>query len=150
MHKRNIVLSAVHIAGKNNVTADYLSRSFSDSTECKLNEYVFKDICEALFYPDIDLFASRLNKQIDSYVSWFFDPMAVTSDAFSISWTDFNPYIFPPFSLIGRILQKLEEDKVRKAVLIVPKWVTQSWYRKLLERLTGNPIRLPLIPDLFN
>lgn len=26
--ERNIVVSAVHIAGKNNITADYLSRSF--------------------------------------------------------------------------------------------------------------------------
>lgn len=31
--ERNIIVSAVHIAGKNNITADYLSRSFSDSTE---------------------------------------------------------------------------------------------------------------------
>lgn len=96
------------------------------------------NFCEALFYPDIDLFASRLNKQIYKYVSWFLDPMAVTSDAFSISWTDFKPYTFPPFSLIGRILQKLEEDKVRKAILIVQKWEIQSWFPKLLQRLTGN------------
>lgn len=32
---RNIIISAVHIAGKNNVTADHMSRSFSDSTEWK-------------------------------------------------------------------------------------------------------------------
>ena len=30
---RNIIISAVHIAGKRNVTADYMSRSFTDSTE---------------------------------------------------------------------------------------------------------------------
>jgi hypothetical protein len=147
--KRNIVISAVHIAGKNNVTADYLSRSFSDSTEWKLNEIIFENICKALFHPDIDLFASRLNKQLDNYVSWFPDPMAITSDAFFISWTKFKPYIFPPFSLTGRILQKLVEDEVRNAILIVPKWSTQSWYPKLLERLTGNPIRLPVVPNLL-
>lgn len=38
---------------------------------------------------------------------------------------------------------------MRQAILIVPKWGTQSWYPKLLEQLIGNPIRLPIIPDLL-
>ncbi|XP_052694156.1 uncharacterized protein LOC128172399 isoform X2 [Crassostrea angulata] len=108
---KNILISAVHIAGKNNVTADYMSRSFSDSTEWKLNEKVFDELCRIFFYPDMDLFASRLNRQLENYISWFPDPFAFTSDAFSISWSDFKPYIFPPFSLIGRVLQKLEDDQ---------------------------------------
>lgn len=65
---------------------------------------------EYFFYPDMDLFASRLNRQLENYISWFPDPFAFTSDAFFISWSDFKPYIFPPFSLIGRVLQKLEDD----------------------------------------
>lgn len=36
---RNIVLSAIHIAGKNNVTVDKLSRKFSYLTDWKINEY---------------------------------------------------------------------------------------------------------------
>ena len=44
-HDRNIHISSVHIAGKANVTADYLSRNFSDSTEWKLNESIFRKIC---------------------------------------------------------------------------------------------------------
>lgn len=82
---KNIIISAVHIAGKNNVTADHMSRSFSDSTEWKLNEKVFNEICNTFFYPDIDLFASRLNRQLEKYISWFPDPQAITSDAFSIN-----------------------------------------------------------------
>lgn len=82
-------------------------------------------------------------------MSWFPDPLAITSDAFSTSWTKFKPYIFPPFSLIGKVLQKLEEDNVRQAILIVPKWGTQSCYPKLLKMLIGNPIRLPVIPNLM-
>ena len=147
--RRNIAISAVHIAGKNNFTADFMSRSFSDSTEWKLNEEIFQAICSHTFYPDIDLFASRLNKQLDRYISWFPDPHAITSDAFSVSWTYFKPYIFPPFSLIGKILQKLEEDKVRKAILIIPKWGTQTWYPKLLGMLVANPIQLPVFSDLL-
>ena len=44
-----------------------------------------------------------------------------TFDAFSISWTNYQPTFF--FSLTGKILQKLEEQ-VREANLIIPKWDT--------------------------
>ena len=76
-------------SGEKNITADYLSRAFSDSTEWKLNERVFEKICKTLFYPDKDLFAFRLKKNPVRYVSWFPDPMAITYDAFSFSWTDY-------------------------------------------------------------
>ena len=105
---------------------------------------IFTNICANLFYPDVDLFASRLIKQLDTYVSWFPDPKVVTSDALSICWSNYKPYIFPPFSLIGRILQMLEDDKVRKAIIIIPMWVTQAWFPKLLQMLIQNPVRLPV------
>jgi hypothetical protein len=44
--ERNIFITAVHIFGKSNITADYTLRHFSDSTEWKLNENVFTRICE--------------------------------------------------------------------------------------------------------
>lgn len=108
---KEILLFGSSHSGKNNITADYLSRSFSDSTEWKLNENIFENICEALFYPDIDLFASRLNKRIDNYVSWFPGPLAITSDAFSISWTKFKPYIFPPFSLSEKFYRSWKKTR---------------------------------------
>lgn len=101
------------------------------------------------FYPDIDLFASRLNRQLEKYISWFPDPQAITSDAFSINWSDFIPYIFPPFGLIGRILQTLQDDKVSKAIILLPKWATQSSYPMLLNMLIGIPVRLPIIQNLL-
>jgi hypothetical protein len=41
--EKRIYLTAVHtcIKGKSNITADYMSRHFSDSTEWKLHERVF-------------------------------------------------------------------------------------------------------------
>jgi hypothetical protein len=44
--------------------------------------------------PAIDLFTTRLNKQMSRYVSWFPEPDAVTADSFSFPWSEFNPYIF--------------------------------------------------------
>lgn len=58
------------LQGKNNVTADHTSRSFSDSTEWQLNEKMFNEICNTFYFnPDIDLFASRLNRQLENYIS---------------------------------------------------------------------------------
>ena len=57
--------------------------------------------------------------------------------------------MFPPFSLIGRILQKLEDDKVRKAIIIIPMWVTQAWFPNLLQMLIQNPFRLPVTQKLL-
>lgn len=126
-----------------------MSRSFSDSTKWKLNEKVFNEICNTFFYPDIDLFASRLNRQLENYISWFPDPQAIKSDAFSINWSEFIPYIFPPFSLIGRILQKLQDDEVSKAIIVLPEWAKQPWYIMLLNMLIGIPVRLPIIQNLL-
>ena len=129
---KNILLTAVHVKGTSNYTADYFSRHFSDSTEWKLNEKVFRKICRSFFIPDIDLFATRLNKQLSKYVSWFPEPDAIASDAFSILWSDFKPYIFSLFSLIDRVLEKIQQDQVRKAILVVPMWATQHWFPTLL------------------
>jgi len=67
-------ISAAHIPGKHNVVADIASREFRDSAEWMLNPDVFRNICETLGTPDIDLFATRLNKQLPEYVSWLPDP----------------------------------------------------------------------------
>ena len=72
-----------------NITADCLSRAFSDSTEWKLNERVFQKICKTLFYPEKDLFAFRFKKKPVRFVSWFPDPMAITYDGIFFSWTDY-------------------------------------------------------------
>lgn len=142
-------LTAVHVAGKDNIAPDFLSRNFSDTSEWKLKETVFKQICLHFFYPNIDLFASRLNKQLTPYVTWFPDPDALASDAFSISWKNFLPYIFPPFSIIARILRKIEEEKVGKVLIIVPTWPSQPWFPRLLECLIETPVLLPFCQDLL-
>jgi len=78
-------ISAAHIPGKHNVVADIASREFRDSAEWMLNPDVFRNICETLGTPEIDLFATRLNKQLPEYVSWLPDPGSQHIDAMSIS-----------------------------------------------------------------
>ena len=61
--------------------------------------------------PLIDMFASRVNKQLKRFVSWKNDPDAEAIDAFSMTWTYLYFYAFSPFSLIPRLLFKLQEEK---------------------------------------
>ena len=139
---RNIWLSATHISGVSNVVADKESRSFDDRTEWKLDPLVFQELVDRWGKPDIDLFASRLNFQIKPYVSWRADPEALAVDAFTLSWTNKFLYCFPPFSLIGKVIQKLEQDGAQ-AILITPVWTTQTWFPKLKNLMIHQPVKLP-------
>lgn len=73
---RGIIISAFHIPGSVN-TADFHSRNFSDSTEWMLKTDIFERLCQHFFLPDVDLFASRLNKRLEKFVSWFPEPDAL-------------------------------------------------------------------------
>ena len=140
---RHIHISAAHIPGVDNWEADEESRADNenDDTEWCLNADTFKAIYEVFPTLTIDLFASRLNNKLDKYVSRRPDPKAFAIDAFSLTWTNDHFFIFPPFSLLPPILQKIEEDN-STAVVIAPLWPTQSWWPSLLHLVTGQCFRL--------
>lgn len=135
-------ISAAHIAGTLNTEADQASRVFNDRTEWKLDVAVFADIVKTFGTPDIDLLATRLNAQLPRYVAWQPDPFATYINAFSITWTETFNYIFPPFSLLSRCLQKIATENAR-ALVIAPAWPTQSWFTPLMNMLVAQPLILP-------
>ena len=139
---RKIHLSAAHVPGVCNEEADEMSRKFNDDLEWSLDSTVFNEIKSIYPAIDIDLFASRLNFKTDKYISLRPEPQACAIDAFSTVWNDHLFYIFPPFSLIPRILQKLEQDG-GEAVLVAPIWSTQVWWASLLQLISGNCYQLP-------
>ena len=109
---RNIWLTASHIPDILNTEADYESRRNDSHTEWKLSEEIYSQITTHFqFKPDIDLFASRINKQITKFVSYHPDPDAFAVDAFSIDWNGLKFYAFPPFSCVGKMLRKIYADK---------------------------------------
>lgn len=136
-------LSCCYLPGKLNVHADMLSRTFKSNTEWMLNPEIFHAISSLWGNFDIDLFASRTNKQLAPFVSWRPDPDALFIDAFSFNWHKYIFYAFPPFSLIARVLQKIQRDQAR-GVIVVPLWPTQNWYTKLLHMTIAIPRYLPL------
>lgn len=99
----------IHVPGVKNVIADELSKKLSMNTEWSLDYHVFHDICSMFGKPNIDLFASRLNNKLPKYVSFLPDATSCAIDAFNMIVIFFF-YSFPPFSCIGRLLQKMEID----------------------------------------
>ena len=51
-------------------------------------------------------------------------------------------YAFPPFSVIGRIIQKLCEEQAER-ILIAPLLHSQPWFPQLLNQISGQCFVLP-------
>ncbi|KAL8576929.1 hypothetical protein ACOMHN_065656 [Nucella lapillus] len=78
---------ASHIAGKLNILADALSRSKAVlSTEWTLNSQLLDVVWTTWYRPMVDLFATRFNHQLPTFVSPVPDPLAWATDALSIPW----------------------------------------------------------------
>ena len=108
----DVWLSSAFIPGAENTAADEESRRTNTDAEWMLDTGALQEAFSCLnMRPVIDLFASRLNKQMTHYVSFRPDPEAEAVDAFSLSWSDVDWYAFPPFSVIGRTLAKVQREK---------------------------------------
>lgn len=143
VYRKKHPLTAFHIPGISNVQADILSRTGNEDLEWALEQFVFDKFLEKFPDMNLDLFTSRLNAKLTTYVSRYPEPGAFAVDAFSLSWNDeLLYYVFPPFSLIARILQKLEEDGSR-AIMIAPIWPTQVWWPNLVGLIQGQCFILP-------
>ena len=124
-------LTSSHIPGKQNTEADKQSRKSVSCTEWKLKPFIFQTIIEKFqFLPDIDMFASRINCQLDRFVSYTPDPNAFAINAFTLDWSNLAIYAFPPFSCVGKMVRKIIQDKA-KGIIIVPNWPSQSWFSML-------------------
>ena len=70
------------------------------STEWSLNQSVANAIFHMTKFPNIDLFATRLNHRLPIYESPIPDKKALTIDALSVDWNHIHAYAFPLFHLI--------------------------------------------------
>ena len=84
-------LSSAHIPGRLNREADEESRKTELRIEWKLNRTIFHNMLEYFqYYPETDLFASRLNVQLLRFFSYRPDPFAEVTNTLSVSWEDRN------------------------------------------------------------
>lgn len=138
--QRDSWISATFIPGKSNREADFASRHFTGDTEWGINPLIFKAICHHWFKPTVDLFASSSNHMLTKYVSWGPDEGAIACDAFLLDWSTFDSvYVFPPFRLATRCLQKIKAEKPT-GIIVVPTWPGQLWFSMLQTVSIGEPL----------
>ena len=140
--ERDITVQAQHLAGALNCTADAESRVMRDRSDWMLNPSVFQAINHRLGPLEVDLFASRLTAQLRSFVSWRPDPEAIATDAFTMTWTGLKAYANPPWSLVGRVLSQVHQQKA-DLILVAPVWKAQTWYPTVLEMCRDFPLLIP-------
>ena len=145
---QNMWISAAHTPGTQNTETSSFSRNFNEAIEWKLSSHLFQKIPSMSGNPTLDLVVSRINHQIDRYISWIPDPKALAIDAFSIKWNTEFYYIFPPFSLLGKVTEKVYRDKT-KVIVVIPKWPTQHWYSSLWRKATRSMIITPSAKNLL-
>lgn len=133
---QSITIEACHLPGISNVVADKESRAVTDAEDGLLNRQVCKSLF-SIWECDVDLFSSSWNAQLKSFVSWRPQPNAMAVNAFSLNWSGFRGYLFPPFSLISRCVDKIRRDKAN-VVMVCPVWPTQPWFPVLLEHRTSR------------
>ena len=137
-----VLLFARHVTGELNIVADALSRPHTVlNTEWTL----LLPLWDRWFRPHVDLFASRFNHRLPTYVSPVADPAAWAVDALSISWEGLVSYALPPFPILARVLRKVRLDRPAM-ILIAPFWPAQSWFPDLLTLSHVPPVALQLGP----
>uniref|UniRef100_A0A914YLL5 Reverse transcriptase domain-containing protein n=1 Tax=Panagrolaimus superbus TaxID=310955 RepID=A0A914YLL5_9BILA len=134
--ENRIYVIASHIPGIKNVDADTASRKFSENCEWELNQVVVSRLFDKWGEANIDLFASRANKKCENYYSFQAEPGALGTDAFAFSWKGIKAYAFPPFSLVGRTLQKALIEGV-SLILVTPAWTSLPSWPKLISVAEG-------------
>ena len=133
--QRKLETYASYIESKEkNKIAAFEFRNVKDNLGWAVKDHIFAKVKIKLTQPTIDLFASRGNNKVKTFYSFYPDSLASGVDAFSFDWSHDIIYAFPPFNLIPHVLQKLENEKTER-ILIVPIFVNQNWFTRLLTLL---------------
>ena len=151
LEAQNIIVWARHIPGCLNVIADHLSRpNQSISTEWSLHPEVVKRIFRLWETPEVNMFATVSNSHLTRFMSPMSEPRALAVDALSQDWQGRSMYMFPPFPLLNKVIQKLRSTQAAEVVLIAPWWQSQSWFPHLLRLCVEHPLAFPYRQDLLS
>jgi hypothetical protein len=147
LESKDAFLTATYVASAANI-GDQYTRGFGSPSprffdlEVPLNPAVFQSVVmkKGPFVPEFDWFASCFNTQMPRFCAWQEGLKgAELFDAFMHDWSICDGYMFPPFGLLPKVLQKVCANKAR-VVLIHPDWPVALW-RPLLNRELLVPYR---------
>jgi hypothetical protein len=151
----NLIVKASYVPGDNNQVPDQLSRLETAGDYRLKKAYLKPALRELQIKPDIDLFASKRNAQLNIFGSVSRPGRQVVpgprggpeiiqeniGNALLSDWRAMTPLIHPPIPLVTRSLQKFIRDGTKKGILVVPDWKGQSWSH-LLKSLSVKKIIL--------
>ena len=96
--------------------------------DVKLDPRIFHHACTRLqYFPNIDMFASRTHHQLDDYCSLQPDSEAHHQNCFELNWSEYFPYLNPPWEEIFKTLLKVKRDKAT-CLLLIPFWESATWF----------------------
>ena len=75
------------------------------------------------------------------------EPRALAIDALSQDWQGWSMYMFPPFPLLSKVIQKLRTTQEGEVILIAPWLLSQSWFPHLLRLCVAHPLIIPYRQD---
>ena len=124
--------------------------SKSANTEWSLHPEVVKRIFSFWGTPEVDMFATLSNSHLPRFMSPVPEPGALAVDALSQDWQGRSMYMFPPFPLLSKVVQKLRSTQAAEVILVAPWWPSQPWFPHLLRLCVENPLTLPYRQDLLS
>lgn len=138
----HVSITCCHIAGKNNIASDRLSR-LNDKYEWQLHPGLF-NFLDTMWGPHtIDRFASLTTAQTEVFNTRYYHPRSSGVNALAQQdWTLHNNFVNAPFRLIPEILDILHVQEA-DATIIAPKWSAQPWFHRLCKATICPPIRIP-------
>eukprot|EP01113_Clastostelium_recurvatum_P021796 TRINITY_DN2587_c0_g2_i1.p2 TRINITY_DN2587_c0_g2~~TRINITY_DN2587_c0_g2_i1.p2 ORF type:complete len:510 (-),score=73.18 TRINITY_DN2587_c0_g2_i1:1021-2550(-) len=138
--EHNIILSAKHLPGLDNIIPDRLSRQV-DWGDWQLSPNAFERLDSKWGPHHVDRFASRTSTHLPRYNSRWWEAEAEAVDAIQQDWSRDNNLLVPPWPFIHRCLRKVRDDHAQ-ATIILPVWPAQPWYPLLLSLLVDPPTPL--------
>jgi len=144
---RNSWIVPAHIAGVDNVMADYFSRYRDEHYNYGLRPEVASSLFSRFFQPSLDLFASQEMHVCRSWVSHSRMEGSVHPNAFLLSPWPNHLYIFPPTPLLLPVVARLRSfNDCPNFLLVGPSCQGEQssleWYPLLSPLLSHDPLYL--------
>ena len=143
--RKAITLVPVHLPGVHNIQADSLSRVGQTlTTEWTMAMERLRPVFAKWGEPQVDLFATFVNRRLIKFASPYPDPRAEWTDAMSMPWDNGRGllYAFPPFKMVPQVLQKIAQSPGVRVILIAQLQLAASWFPELMDLSQEDPIPL--------
>ena len=98
--------------------------------------------------PTMDMLATVHNTHLPQFMSPILDlePRPLALDALSQDWQGRLMFMFPPFPLLNKVIQKLRTTQEGEVILISRWWPSQLWFPHLLRLCLDHPLFLSVQP----